>query len=87
MTQEQQLRSEVLLQLYGSRPLAVGVAVLQRTAQRAGIEASRIAILREAEFLAGQNLAERIVNPVTGETTYRITATGVITYEREVSAL
>lgn len=81
MSREQEIRSECLMQLYGSRPLPLAPAFIQKQARRQGYDYVGQEIIRELHFLLGQNLATSVLDPVTGETRYAITSAGILAYE------
>ena len=82
MTRNQEIRKEVLLQLYGMRPLPLSPYAIARRARRAQFDFSEAEIRAECEFLAGQGLAEVIQDPASGETKYVITSRGVLEQEK-----
>lgn len=86
MTPEQQLRREILMQLYASRPLKMSASLMARQARQWGLsEWTTKDFVREAEFLVGQGLVERFVDPISGEVQYRITSNGVLRHEESFS--
>jgi len=82
MTHAQQIREEVLLQLYGA---GLGISLspkqMMRTAQRAGLSGTDMDFLQAALFLTGQKFAERIEDPASGVVRFTITTTGVLKKE------
>jgi len=82
MTRNQEIRKEVLLQLYGMRPLPLSPFSIARRARRAQFDFTEKEIKAECEFLRGQVLAEAIEDPASGETKYAITSRGVLEQEK-----
>jgi hypothetical protein len=85
MSRNQEIRKEVLLQLYGMRPLPLSVFAIYRRARRAQFDFSEREILAECEFLKGQGLAGSLVDPASGETKYMITSRGILEQERDAA--
>jgi hypothetical protein len=83
MTRNQDIRKEVVLQLYGARPLWRTPAGMERAAHKLGLDFTEAEIRAEAEFLVGQHLAATCVDPTSGERRYRITSAGILNYENE----
>ena len=71
------------MQLYGVRPLAISAGSMQREARKQALLYSEEECRAEAEFLAGQGLASRASNPVSGQLVYSITSAGIMAYEQE----
>jgi hypothetical protein len=82
MTRNQQIRNEVLLQLYGMRPVPLSPFSIARRAQRAQFDFTEREIQAECEFLVGQALASSHTDPTTGETKYSITSQGILEQEK-----
>ena len=82
MTRNQEIRKEVLLQLYGIRPLPLSPYAILRRAQ---FDFTEREIKAECEFLKHQGLAAPIEDPATGETKYLITARGILEQEQSNS--
>jgi len=82
MTRNQEIRKEVLLQLYGMRPLPLSPFSIARRARRAQFDFTEKEIKAECEFLRGQGLAEAIEDPASGEAKYAITSRGVLEQEK-----
>lgn len=82
MTRAQAIRHECLLQLYGSRPLAITAQHIRKVARRAGDDFTEIEITAELEFLVGQDLSTKIQDPATGVLKYSITSAGILHYEK-----
>lgn len=75
------IRAQLLLELYGARPVLVTVTGLHRRLKRAQFDFSPDEIERELSFLVGQQLAQSQTSSVTGENRYGITPAGVIEHE------
>ena len=82
MTRNQEIRKEVLLQLYGLRPLPLSAHAIARRARRAQFDFTEREIEAECEFLRGQGLAGPVVDPASGERKYVITSRGVLEQEK-----
>jgi hypothetical protein len=82
MTREQDIRKEVIFQLYAMRPLLASASLLARQANKAGLDFTPTECGREAAFLVGQGLVEKTDDPVSGEAKYAITSKGIIHYEQ-----
>ena len=80
MTRNHEIRNEVLLQLYGMRPLPLSPFAIARRARRAQFDFTETEIKAECEFLAGQGLA--LEDPASGETKYAITSRGILQQEK-----
>jgi len=82
MTRNQQIRNEVLLQLYGMRPVPLSPFSIARRAHRAQFDFTEREIQAECQFLVGQHLASPVTDPTTGETKYAITSQGILEQEK-----
>ena len=85
MSRNQEIRKEVLLQLYGMRPLPLSVFAISRRARRAQFDFTEREIRAECEFLKGQGLAGSVEDLASGETKYVITSRGILEQEREAA--
>jgi len=85
MTRNQEIRKEILLQLYGLRPVPLSPYAIARRAQRAQFDFTEREIKAECEFLVGQGLASTVEDPASGEVKYVITSRGVIEQENGAS--
>lgn len=81
MTRPQEIRKEILMQVYASRPLAMGPALIARQARKSGLDYTEAEVRAECAFLHGTELAQMITDPGTGETRYAITSKGIIYHE------
>lgn len=81
MTRAQEIRHEVLLQLYGSQSIPVSKAHIRKVAKRGGFDYTETEIGDAVFFLNGQGFAEALRDEATGETKYRITSRGTLHYE------
>lgn len=77
----QEIRAQLLIELYGARPLALTSALIHRRLRRAQYDFAQDEIVRELAFLAGQQLVGKSIDPVTAEARYTITSAGVLQYE------
>ena len=82
MTRNQEIRKEILLQLYAARPLAHSPALIARQGKKAGLDYSENEIAAECAFLAGQGLIGDVEDTASGELKFAITSKGVLEYER-----
>lgn len=81
MTRAQEIRHEVLLQLYGSQAIPISVEHIKRVCKRAGFDYLETELRDALFFLKGQNFAEVIADPATGEIRHRITSAGTLHFE------
>jgi hypothetical protein len=82
MTRNQQIRDEVLLQLYGAgQRIGLSADHMARTAKRNGDDFTADEITEAGLFLVGNGFAEQVRREVTGEVRFRITSAGVNEYE------
>ena len=82
MTRNHEIRNEVLLQLYGMRPLPLSPYAIVRRARQAQFDFTETEIKAECEFLKGQALAGAVEDPASGETKYVITSRGILEQEK-----
>ena len=82
MTRNHEIRNEVLLQLYGMRPLPLSPFAIARRARRAQFDFTETEIKAECEFLAGQGLASAVEDPASGETKHAITSRGILQQQK-----
>jgi len=76
----QNIRKEVLLQLYGVRPIAKSAAFLAREAKKMGYDFRETEIVAECAFLEGEELIQKKPE-ASGEVRYAITSKGVLAFE------
>ena len=81
MTREQEIRHECLLQLYGSKEIAISAAHIRKVARRQGFDYTEAEIRDGLFFLRGQGFCEAVRNDGTGETQNRITSAGMLEWE------
>ena len=81
MTRPEQIRKEILLQLYASRPLALTAGRMARDARKEGYDYSAADIARETQFLLDEGLAVEFAAAGSTERHCRISAEGVRQYE------
>ena len=86
MTRENQIRKEILFQLYAVRPIALAPDRITRDAKKQDYDYSETEIRREAQFLADENLILKISEPGTTVLMYRIASAGVRHYEQTYAA-
>jgi repressor of nif and glnA expression len=84
MTPEQEIRHECLLQLYGSKEIAISAAHIRKVARRQGFDYTDQQVRDALFFLRGQGLCEIVRNDATGEVRHRITSAGMLRWENEV---
>ena len=82
MTRNQEIRKEVMFQLYGMRPVPLSPDAIARRARRAQFDFTEREIKAECEFLKGQGLAESLEDPASGETKYVVSSRGVVDQEK-----
>lgn len=81
MTRPQEIRHEILLQLYGSGAIPISVEHIRKVAARGGFKYAEQEIRDQLHFLIGQSLAQALPQSATGETRYQITSQGMLAYE------
>lgn len=81
MTRAQEIRHEVLLQLYGSGSIPISIEHIRRVCKRAGFDYSETELRDALHFHKGQGFAEQLTDSGTGEVRYRITSAGILQYE------
>src|SRR5205809_104895 len=82
MKREHEIRHECLLQLYGSKEIAISAAHIRKVASRQGFDYTEQEIRDALFFLRGQGLCEVVRNEGTGEERHRITSRGMLEWER-----
>jgi hypothetical protein len=85
MTREHEIRHECLLQLYGSKEIAISADHIRKVARRQGFDYSDQEIRDALFFLRGQGLCEIVRNDATGEVRHRITSAGMLEWEGEAA--
>lgn len=83
MTRAQEIRHEVLLQLYGSQAIAISIEHIRRVCKRAGFDYGETELRDALYFLTGQGFAEKNTDQGTGEVRYRITSKGTLEFENK----
>lgn len=86
MSRENEIRKEILLQLYAVRPLALSTERIARDALKNDYDYSIAEIKRELSFLADRGLVILIPDAVGTANLYRIHANGVTHYEQNFAA-
>lgn len=82
MTRPQQIRDEILLQLYGAgQRIGLTAEHMAHTSRRQGDDFSAAEFTEECLFVVGQGFAERIQAAATGEVRFRITSAGKLEFE------
>ena len=81
-TRAEQIRDEILMQLYASRPLPLSVSRIERDARKGGYDYTKREILAEAHFLKGEDLCAEKEMPGKTELHFEITSHGVRHYEQ-----
>ena len=82
MTREQEIRHEVLLQLYGSGSIPISLAHIKKVARRGGFDYLETEIRNAAHFLKGQGFCVEVQDAATGEVRFNITSAGMLNYEK-----
>jgi len=83
MRREEQIRKEILLQLYASRPLALSAERLERDATKEGYDYTKREIARELQFLIDEEVVIRVETAGTAVVLFRIGPAGVRLFEQE----
>jgi Fe2+ or Zn2+ uptake regulation protein len=83
VTRQEEIRREVLLQLYGCRPLTQDADSIHRETRKQRQDYGLSEIKQELVFLADEGLLIEILEPGTTYRRYRIHANGVRHYEQE----
>lgn len=82
MNRPEQIRKEVLLQLYASRPVPLSLERMSRDARKQGYDFGRADISRETQFLADEGLVVALEPKGSSERLFRISSDGVRQYEQ-----
>lgn len=80
------IRKEILMQLFAVRPLSLRAARIARDAKKADYDYSEAEIKSELQFLEDEKLVIGEREPGTTGKVYRINALGVTVYEEKYSA-
>ena len=83
MKREQQIRHECLLQLYGSKEIALSAPYICKIARREGFDFTDQEIRDALFFLRGQGLCEIVRDDATGQIRHRITSAGMLHWEQQ----
>ncbi len=86
MTRENEIRKEILFQLYAVRPLALAPDRIVRDARKNDYDYTEREVRSEAQFLCDEGLIFEIKEPGTTCVMYRIHANGVRHYEAKFAA-
>lgn len=70
-----------MLQLYGSKELPISAGHIRKVCRRQQFDYTETEIRDALFFLTGQEFAERLQDPATGEVRHRITSKGMLEYE------
>jgi repressor of nif and glnA expression len=81
MSRENDIRKEILMQLYAVRPLSLSPSRIARDAAKADYDYSEREIKRELQFLEDEKLLVADREPGQTGKIYRISATGITHYE------
>lgn len=76
------IRKELLFQLYAVRPLSRSAQQIERECRKQQLGVTQQQIAQELQFLADEGLLILIAEPGTTARTYRIHANGVRHYEQ-----
>jgi repressor of nif and glnA expression len=79
------IRKEILMQVYAVRPLSLSAARIARDAKKAGYDYTEAEIKSELQFLEDEKLVIGEREPGTTGKVYRIHALGVSVYEEKYS--
>lgn len=80
------IRKEILMQLYAVRPLSLSASRLARDSKKAGYDYTEADIKREVQFLEDDHVLIGDREPGTTGKVYRISALGVTHYEEKYAA-
>ena len=80
------IRKEILMQLYAVRPLSLSPARVARDAKKAGYDYTEAEIKSELQFLEDEKLVIGEREPGQSGKVYRIHALGVTAYEEKFAA-
>ena len=80
------IRKEILMQLYAVRPLSLSASLLARDSKKAGYDYTEADIKREVQFLEDDHVLIGDREPGTTGKVYRISALGVTHYEEKYAA-
>jgi DNA-binding transcriptional ArsR family regulator len=83
MTRENDIRKEILMQLYAVRPLSLRAARIARDARKADYDYSEKEISRELQFLEDSALVIADRDPGTTGKVYRLSPAGITHYEEK----
>jgi DNA-binding transcriptional ArsR family regulator len=86
MSRENDIRKEILMQLYAVRPLSLRAARIARDAQKADYDYTEREISRELQFLEDTKIVIAERDPGTTGKVYRISALGVAHYEEKYAS-
>jgi len=86
MKRTEQIRKEILFQLYASRPIALSPERLERDARKQGYNFTTTEIARELQFVTDEGLALEFDIKGTTIRLYRIGSEGVRQYEQNYIA-
>jgi hypothetical protein len=86
MSRQEQIRKEILLQLYASRPLALSAERLERDARKQAYDFTRNEIARELQFLIDERMVLELEPRGSTTRLYRIDALGVRQFEQVFGA-
>ncbi len=84
MIRPDNIRKEILMQLYAARPLSISAERIARDARKAGYDFTAHEILNELIFLQDKGLVVSLNNSIGSELIFRIHALGVTYYEQEL---
>ena len=79
------IRKEILMQLYALRPLSLSAARIAKDARKQGYDYTEAEIKSELQFLEDEKLVIGEREPGTTGKVYRIHALGVSAYEEKYS--
>ncbi len=82
MNRPEQIRKEILLQLYACRPLALTAERMGRDARKQAYDFTPLEIAREIQFLIDEGLALELCVKGTTERRCRISSEGIRQYEQ-----
>lgn len=86
MKRTEEIRKELLLQLYACRPIALSAERMERDSRKQSYDFSTLEIARELQFLVDEGLVVELDIKGTTIKLYRICSAGIRQYEQNYTA-
>ncbi len=83
MTRTQEIRHEVLTQLYGAGSIAISTEHIKRVCRHEDFDYTEGEIREALFFLKGQGMSEEVPDRTTGIIRHRITSAGMLQHENQ----